>query len=164
MADRLDTEDPRDLVMRRVIAAPRERVFAIWTDPTRLTDWWGPHGMTVPEWEMDLRPGGAFRTLMRDGQGNEYPFGGVFLEVVAPERIVFTDAYGPGWMPSAKPFTTAVITLVDLGEGRTEYVGRARHWTEADRDHHAAMGFHDGWGQSVDRLKALAEADRAPLP
>jgi uncharacterized protein YndB with AHSA1/START domain len=143
----------RELVLTRVITASRERLFKAWT--TQLSDWWGPHGMTTPFVEMDLRPGGVLRTIMRAPDGTEYPTKGVFLEVVAPERLVFTDAYEPGWEPAADPFFTAIITFEALPAGKTRYTARALHWTAANREKHEQMGFHQGWGESLDRLVAL---------
>ncbi len=87
----------RELVTSRIIDAPRTRVFQAWT--RQLPQWWGPHGITTPVCEMDLRPGGIFRTVMRAPAGAEYPTKGVFLEVVEPERIVFTDAFDEGRTP-----------------------------------------------------------------
>lgn len=145
----------RELVITRIIDAPRERVFDAWT--RQLPQWWGPHGMTTPVCEMDLRPGGVFRTVMRAPDGTEYPTKGVFLEVVAPERIVFTDAYDAGWRPVAEPFFTAVATFEDV-EGRTKYTARALHWTAANRESHERMGFHQGWSESLDRLVAVVAA------
>ena len=84
----------------------------------------------------------------------EYPNQGVFLEIVTPERIVFTDAFGEGWQPSAEPFMTAIATFEDLG-GKTKYTARALHWSAAAREKHERMGFHQGWGASLDRLVAL---------
>jgi uncharacterized protein YndB with AHSA1/START domain len=143
----------RELVLTRIIAAPRERLFNAWT--TQFQQWWGPHGMTTPVAEMDLRPGGIFRTVMRAPDGTEYPTKGVFLEVVAPERIVFTDAFGPEWVPDADLFFTAITTFEEAGVGRTRYTARALHWTIADCEKHKKMGFHEGWGESLDRLAAL---------
>ena len=88
-----------ELSISRVIDAPRSRVFRAWTEPSLLQQWWGPHGMTTPECEMNLWVGGLFRTLMRAPDGAEYPTQGVFLEIVAPRRLVFTDAFAPGWIP-----------------------------------------------------------------
>lgn len=143
----------RELVLTRVIDAPRERVFQAWT--TRLPEWWGPHGMTTPVCEMDLRPGGVFRTVMRAPDGTEYPTRGVFLEVAAPGRIVFTDAYDAGWEPRPDPFFTAITIFDELPGGRTRYTARALHWTAANREQHEKMGFYQGWGESLDRLAAL---------
>lgn len=145
--------DSRELVITRIIAAPRERLFKAWT--TQLSQWWGPHGMTTPVVEMDLRPGGHFRTVMRAPDGTEYPTRGAFLEVVKNERIVFTDAFDPGWRPHPDIFFTAITTFEALPGGRTRYTARALHWTVANRVKHEKMGFHQGWGESLDRLAAL---------
>jgi uncharacterized protein YndB with AHSA1/START domain len=111
--------------------------------------------MTTPVCEMDLRPGGIFRTVMRAPDGQEYPTKGVFLEVVEPERIVFTNAYVPGWEPAPDLFFTAIMTFEALPGGKTRYTARALHWTVESRRQHEQMGFHQGWGESLDRLVAL---------
>jgi uncharacterized protein YndB with AHSA1/START domain len=144
----------RELAITRIIDAPRERVFQIWT--RQLANWWGPHGMTTRVLEMDLRSGGSFRTVMRAPDGTEYPTKGVFLEVVENERIVFTDAFDINWAPSTDIFFTAITTFEALPGGRTKYVARALHWTVENRERHEQMGFHHGWGESIDRLTALA--------
>jgi len=107
----------RELVISRFINAPRDRLFATWTQ--RLPEWWGPYGMKTPVCEMDLRPGGVFRTVMRAPDGTEYSTRGLFLEVTAPERIVFTDAFDVGWQPHPAIFFTAVTTFEPLAACRT---------------------------------------------
>jgi uncharacterized protein YndB with AHSA1/START domain len=141
------------LVITRDIPAPPDRVFRAWT--TQLSQWWGPHGMTTPFCEMDLRPGGIFRTVMRAPDGAEYLTKGVFLEIVPNERIVFTDAFGPGWVPDPDAFFTAIISFDPLPGGKTKYTARALHWTVCNREKHDKLGFHQGWGESLDRLAAL---------
>jgi uncharacterized protein YndB with AHSA1/START domain len=143
----------RELVLTRIIAAPPAYVYEAWT--SQFQRWWGPHGMTTPFCEMELRPGGTFRTIMRAPDGMEYPTRGVFLEVVPNERIVFTDAFDPGWEPNPDAFFTAVMTFESLPGGRTRYTARALHWTRENRERHEKMGFHQGWGESVDRLVSL---------
>ena len=150
----MSTQAPFELSISRVIDAPRSRVFRAWTTPELLKQWWGPHGMTTALCEMQLWVGGLFRTVLRAPDGSEYASQGVFLEITAPERIVFTDAFGPGWVPSGKAFMTAVVTLDDL-HGKTLYTARAWHWSAVDRQAHEEMGFHRGWGESLDRLVAL---------
>lgn len=145
----------RELALSRVIEAPPARVFAVWT--RRFREWWGPHGMTTPRCEMDLRPGGIFRTLMRAPDGTEYPTRGVFLEVVRGERIVFTDAFDPGWQPHPDIFFTAVMAFEPLPGDRTRLTARARHWNGESCARHEQMGFVQGWGESLDRLAAIAE-------
>ncbi len=146
------TAADRELVLTRIIDAPCAAVFAAWT--TRLPEWWGPHGMTTPVCELDLRPGGVFRTVMRAPDGAEYPTRGVFLEIVPNERIVFTDAFDPGWLPHPAAFFTGIITFEPVSGGRTRYTARALHWTVTNREKHEKLGFQQGWGESLDRLVA----------
>ena len=144
----------RELVLTRIIDAPRERVFRAWTDPKLVVQWFTPRPWTTPVVEIDLRPGGIFRTVMRDPDGKEHPSTGVYLEVVENERLVFTDAFEPGWQPAGKPFVTAIVTFEAQG-AKTKYTARALHWTVADRESHEQMGFHEGWGQCADQLAEL---------
>ncbi|MBI2515436.1 MAG: SRPBCC family protein [Opitutae bacterium] len=143
----------RELVITRIINAPCQRVYQTWI--RRLPQWWGPHGMSTPVCEMDVRPGGVFRTVMRAPDGTEYPTRGVFLEVVENERIVFTDAFDPGWMPHPDIFFTAIMTFEALPGNHTAYTARALHWTVANCERHERMGFQQGWGESFDRLVTL---------
>lgn len=145
----------RELVLTRIINAPRERVFQAWTDPELLKQWFAPRPWTTSKVDIDVRPGGSCLVVMRDPQGNEYPNPGVYLEVVQNERIVLTDAYTKAWEPSEKPFMTAIVTFDDAGNGKTKYTARALHWTIADRETHEKMGFHEGWGQCADQLEQV---------
>lgn len=151
-----------ELVLTRVIDVPPERLYLAWT--SRLPEWWGPHGTTTPFWEVDLRSGGVFRTIMRVPDGTEFPTRGIFLEVVPNERIVFTDAFDPGWHPRPDIFFTAITTFEPLPGGRTRYTARALHWTREACDRHEAMGFHQGWGESLDRLVSLVSERRSFPP
>jgi uncharacterized protein YndB with AHSA1/START domain len=145
----------RELVLTRLIDAPREKLFRCWTEPALIKQWFAPLPWTTPHAEMDVRPGGSSLVVMRGPDGNEFPNPGVILEVVKNEKLVFTDAYTKAWEPSAKPFMTAIITFEDEG-GKTRYTARVLHWTAADRKAHEGMGFHQGWGQCTDQLAALA--------
>jgi len=147
------TSADRELVITRIIEASREQLFKAWT--TQLDQWWGPHGMTTRVLAMELRPGGLFRTVMRAPDGSEYPTKGVFLEVAANERIVFTDAFDVGWEPSTDIFFTATMTFEALARDKTKFTARALHWTAENREKHEKMGFHQGWGESFDRLAGL---------
>jgi uncharacterized protein YndB with AHSA1/START domain len=156
MTDRNDNFDAkRELVLTRIYDAPRERVFQAFTRPELLKQWFAPLPWTISSAELDVRPGGSCMIVMRDPDGNDYPNPGVYLDVVENERLVTTDAYTRAWEPSEKPFMTAILTFEDAGGGKTKYTARARHWTEADREGHEKMGFHEGWGQCADQLAAL---------
>jgi uncharacterized protein YndB with AHSA1/START domain len=145
----------RELVPRRLIDVPREKLYRAWTEPELLKQWFCPPPYTVPHAELNVRPGGANLVVMRSPDGQEFPNRGVYLEVIRNERLVFTDAYTSAWEPSAKPFMTVVLTFEKEG-GKTRYTARVRHWTAADREAHEKMGFHQGWGIATDQLAVLA--------
>lgn len=146
--------DPRlDLVLQREIDVPPELVWAAWTQPEHLKQWFAPAPWTITECEVDLRPGGMLRFVMRSPEGQEYPNLGCYLEIVPNERLVWTDALQPGYRPSAEPFFTAFLTLEPRGSG-TLYTAIAMHRDETTRQKHEEMGFHEGWGQVLDQLVA----------
>lgn len=152
----------RELVLTRLIAAPREKLFQAWTRPELVVKWFAPRPWSTSRAEMDVRPGGSSLVVMRSPEGQEFPNRGIYLEVVENERLVFTDAYIDAWTPSEKPFMTAVLTFEDEG-GKTRYTARVLHWTVADREAHEKMGFNEGWGQCADQLAELVGAPK-PLP
>ena len=145
----------RELVLTRLIPAPRAKVYQAWTNPELLKQWFAPKPWTVTRAEVDVRPGGSSLIVMRSPEGEEFPNPGIYLEVVPNERIVMTDAYTKAWEPSEKPFMTAIVTFADEAGG-TRYTARALHWNAADREAHEKMGFHEGWGQCADQLAELA--------
>jgi uncharacterized protein YndB with AHSA1/START domain len=146
----------RDLVLTRIINAPREKVYRAWTEAELLKQWFAPLPYTTPFAKLDVRPGGANTVTMRSPDGQDMPNSGVYLEVVKNERLVFTDAYTTAWTPSPKPFMTVILTFEDAGEGKTKYTALVRHWTVEDKEAHEKMGFHQGWGICTDQLDALA--------
>jgi len=143
-----------ELVLTRLINAPREKVYRAWTDPELMKRWFAPKPWTTPFVEVDVRPGGSATIVMRSPDGQDMPNHGVYLEVVPNQRLVSTDAYVKAWEPSPKPFMTLILTFEDEG-GKTRYTARVRHWTVADREAHEKMGFHQGWGICTDQLEAL---------
>ena len=148
-----DTHE-HELVLTRLIDAPRERLYRAWTDPEMLTQWFAPLPYTTPRAELDVRPGGSNLVVMAGPDGQEMPSRGVYLEVVPNEKIVFTDAFVSAWVPSPKPFMTVILTFEDEA-GKTRYTARVRHWTAEDKETHEKMGFHQGWGMCADQLTAL---------
>ena len=151
-----------DLVLERVVDVRPELVWAAWTRPEHLKRWFTPAPWTTVDAEIDLRPGGIFRTVMRSPEGEEFPNTGCVLEVVEGRKFAWTGALGPGYRPLAadaatrEPFLmSAVVTLEPEGSG-TRYTALAIHADERARRTHAEMGFHDGWGAALDQLVALA--------
>jgi uncharacterized protein YndB with AHSA1/START domain len=152
--------DPRlDLVLERVVDVPPDRVWAAWTEPKRLVKWFTPAPWTTTECEIDLRPGGIFRTVMRSPEGESFPNVGCYLEVVPRERLVWTDVLLAGFRPA--PVSggdghcvvgfTAAILLAPEGKG-TRYTAVVLHRDPEGRRRHEEMGFHEGWGKALDQL------------
>src|SRR5688500_18528128 len=103
-ADAAATTGNRELVLTRLIDAPREKLFRAWTEPELLKQWFAPLPWTTPHAELDVRPGGSSLIVMRGPDGNEFPSRGIYLEVVPNQKLVFTDAYTEAWQPSEEPF------------------------------------------------------------
>ncbi len=146
-----------DLKLERVIDVPREKVWKAWTVPEHLKHWFTPAPWQTVECEIDLKPGGLFRTVMRSPEGKEYPGAGCYLEVVENEKLVWTDALHAGFRPAEAPndcfgkFFTAMLLLEPKGSG-TKYTAFALHSDEDARQKHEDQGFHDGWGKALDQL------------
>jgi len=162
----------RTFVISRIFDAPREMVFKAWTDPQHMARWWGPHGFTNPVCEMDVRPGGAYRIVMRSPEGVDYPLKGVYSEVVPPERLVMTDdcsEHPAEWHdlvnPNRKGQTTlealSTVTFEDVGGGKAKLTVQTLFESVAFRDALLRMGMSEGWSQSLERLAShLAEMQR----
>lgn len=145
----------REVVLTRILAAPRELVFTLWTDPQHLAQWWGPKDFTNPVCEIEAKPGGAIWIIMRGSNGSEYPMRGVFREIVAPERLVFTA------IPEDKAGNTLleILTTVTFAEldGKTTVTVLARCLKETDAAAPMLAGMEAGWTQSLERLAIYAE-------
>jgi uncharacterized protein YndB with AHSA1/START domain len=151
------TPDPRlDLVLERDIDAPPELVWAGWTRVEHLKKWFTPVPWRVTDCEVDLRPGGIFRTVMQGPEGEVSTNLGIYLEIVPNKRLIWTDALLPGYRPAENPFLTAVITMEPRGEG-THYVATAIHRDQETRDKHKELGFYEGWGAVTDQLAELVK-------
>jgi uncharacterized protein YndB with AHSA1/START domain len=152
--------DPQlDLVLERVVEVPPHLVWAAWTRPDYVKKWFTPAPWQTVDCDIDLRPGGIFRTVMRSPEGQEFPNIGCYLEVIENEKLVWTAALKPGYRPQNAPgamLFTAAILLEPRGAG-TKYTAIAIHADEEGAKKHAGMGFHDGWGKALDQLVALAK-------
>lgn len=145
-----------ELTIARTIKAPPAAVWKAWSTPESLAKWWIPAPTECKVVKLDLRPGGGFETLMREGEGEFQPHvEGCFLDIVPEQRLVFTTALKEGWQP-AEPWLslTAIITFEAEGNA-TRYASRVLHKTPADAKKHDEMGFQAGWGQAIGQLAAF---------
>lgn len=146
------------LELNRVLDAPVKNVWRCWTEPKLMEDWFCPKPWRATDISIDLRPGGEMTAMFRGPDGESFPQAGVYLEVDPMRRLVSTDAFRAGWVPSDRPYMVTEVLLADAGEGRTQFLWRALHWTEETLKEHEAMGFEAGWGAATDQLEALAKS------
>ena len=147
----------RDLILTRIIDAPPAKLYEAWTNPELMKKWFVPAPWSLARAETDVRPGGSSLIVMKSPEGQEFPNRGVYLEVVPNKKLVFTDAFTKAWEPSEKPFMTVTVTFDEVEGGKTRYQAVCKHWTEADREQHEKMGFHQGWSAVAEQLAALVE-------
>ena len=136
----------RDLVVSRLIDAPRELVFQAWTDPEQIARWWGPRGFVTVEHDMDIRPGGAYWFVMRSPEGTDHRKRGVYREIVAPERIAFTFAWEAA--DGTLGHETLVTVTFDAIDDKTRLTLRQGAFDSvAGRDDHVI-----GWTSCLERF------------
>lgn len=140
---------PTALALTRIIRAPREKVFAAWTEPDLLCQWWGPGPVTCPKAEVDLREGGAYRLANRELDGSITWISGRFERVKPPEELVYT------WVVSIVPGepTLVRVTFRPHPDGTELTVVHERFAVEAVRDMHL-----HGWNACIDKLEAMLAA------
>jgi uncharacterized protein YndB with AHSA1/START domain len=140
---------PTALSLKRIIRAPREKVFAAWTEPELLKQWWGPGPVSCPEAHVDLRDGGEYRLANLETDGSIVWISGRFERVRAPEELVYT------WTISARPGEPTLVRVRFLPHPRgTELLlTHERFALPATRDMHL-----QGWGGCLDKLEAMLAA------
>jgi uncharacterized protein YndB with AHSA1/START domain len=146
----LTTPTDREIHTERVFDAPRDRVFAAFTDPELIPEWWGPRDTTTVVDQMDVKPGGSWRFVMRNSDGSETAFRGTYREVSPPKRIVQTFEWEG--MPGHVSVETA--TFEDLGD-RTKVTSRSLFHTTEERDGMLGSGMESGMNETYARLDEL---------
>lgn len=148
--------EQRALVMKRTFDAPRALVFEAWTERQHLERWQGaPQGFTVTTEQADIRPGGAFRICMRSPEGVDHWLQGVYREVVAPERLVFTHT----WLDAERKPGTETLVTITLAErgGKTELTLRQSGFKSEE----SRAGHEGGWASTLDRLAEYLDGVRS---
>jgi uncharacterized protein YndB with AHSA1/START domain len=135
------------LTIERLIAAPPERVFELWTDPEMLARWWGPDGYEIPASAMDVRPGGRWRTTMRSPEGTLHTVSGVYRTIDPPRRLVFTWAWDDD--KGVRGHETEVTVTFQSAPGGTKLALTQQTFQNADQ---RARHEH-GWQSSFNCLE-----------
>jgi uncharacterized protein YndB with AHSA1/START domain len=144
------------IVMSRMFDAPREVVWAAFTDPKHVVNWYGGHGFSNPVCEMDVRPGGLWRHVMRTPDGNEFAMTFVFLEVVKPEKISWRSV-DHGERTHGPPSSVNTVTFEDHG-GKTKWRLVARFDSFEDRERATKIGFAEKIAEGAERLNDVAKS------
>jgi uncharacterized protein YndB with AHSA1/START domain len=134
------------LVITRVLDAPRTLVFRAWTNPEHMARWWGPRGFTTISSEMDVRIGGKWRRRIRRPDGVDYTAVGVYRDIVAPERLVFTYAWEDN-PEHPRHETVVTVTFIERGE-KTELILRQEVFETAE----ACESHRGGWSSCLERF------------
>ncbi len=140
----------REIVMERILDAPRELVFKAHTDPHLIAQWWGPRRYTTTVDQLDLRVGGVWRFVQRGADGSEFAFNGVYREIVPPERLSYTFEFEG--MPGHVLIET--VAFEDLG-GKTRITVTGSFASPEDRDGMLHSGMEEGANESYERLAEL---------
>jgi uncharacterized protein YndB with AHSA1/START domain len=159
--------DEREVIFSRVFDAPRELVFKAWTDPELFGQWFAPPGYTAPVVEVDLRPGGEWKVVMRGPDGTDLPSRGLYLEIDEPSRIVMTDLTDdmpPDWHDLINRYRTSgdtsplhlllTVTFEEI-DGQTTVTVTSRYQSKDDLEAILGIGAALGWAGSFDKLEAL---------
>jgi len=144
------TPTDREIHIERVFDAPRERVFATFTDPKLIPEWWGPRGVTTVVDQMDVRPGGTWRFVVHNSDGSETAFRGTYREITPPDRIVQTFEWEG--MPGHVSVETAEFEDLD---GRTKVTTTSIFHTLQERDGMLNSGMERGMNETYARLDEL---------
>ena len=143
------TPSELEIVVTRLVDAPRALVFDCWTKPEHVAKWMlGPEGWSMPVCEIDLRPGGAWHFVWRQADGTEMAMHGEYREISPPERLVSTESWGDDW-----PETLNTLVLSEE-DGRTTITNTILFPTKGARDAAIETGMKQGMNLSFDRLAA----------
>lgn len=146
------TPTDREVVITRVVNAPRRVVWEAWTNATHVPRWMtGPAGWSMPVCEIDLRPGGSWHFVWRKADGSEMAMTGKYRELVPPEKIVHTESWGPEW-----PETTNTLVLTESA-GQTTMTLTITYPSREARDAALQTGMKDGMEQTYANLDVLLE-------
>jgi uncharacterized protein YndB with AHSA1/START domain len=162
-----DFNSKLDLTFERIVDVPPNLIWRAWTEPELMKHWFCPLPWKTIDAELDVRPGGIFRTTMQSPEGKEYPNLGCYLDTVKNERIVWTNALLPGFRPApvnapcgdenVEFMFTAKVEFASHGANSTRYRATVCHSDEKGCQQHAAMGFEGGWGVALDQLVAMVK-------
>jgi uncharacterized protein YndB with AHSA1/START domain len=161
MNEQLFVDPNLDLTFTRKVNVDHRSIWRAWTETALLKQWFCPLPWKTVHSEINLQPGGLFQTTMQSPEGHQINNIGCFLEIIPFEKLVWTNAFLPGYRPRFQDSSTpeakndfifaAIIELKDLEDG-TQYTATIRHADEISCQKHDGMGFEAGWGMALDQM------------
>jgi uncharacterized protein YndB with AHSA1/START domain len=145
----LEETSDRELFITRILNAPRELVFKVWSNPTHIAKWWGPDGFTTTIHQMDVRKGGEWNLTMHGPDGTDYKNKSVFTEILKPERIAYDHISGPKFH--------AVITFEAQGEKTKLTMKMIFESAESKNKTVKEFGAEEGLKQNINRLETYLQ-------
>lgn len=145
-----------DLKIERLIRATPQTIWRCWEEPDLFKQWFTPPTVDVVDCDNDLRPGGRAYNVMKLPDGTEMANEGSFLLADPYSRIIYTDGFLPGFRPSPDPAFMSVDVRLTPQQGGTLYSAHVMHSDADKRKTHEEMGFHDGWGTTLEQLDKVA--------
>jgi uncharacterized protein YndB with AHSA1/START domain len=145
-------EQPNGLVLKlkHVLDSPPERIFKLLTEPAELAKWWGPHGFTTPEVELDLSVGGRYRFTMQPPEGEAFHLSGEFIEIAPPTRLVYTFCWDEPDPDDRE--TVVVLSLAAVGDATEVSLSQGEFATDERLALHRS-----GWADSLEKLGEVIE-------
>lgn len=141
----------QDIILTRVFDAPRELVFQAYTDPKLVPQWWGPRKYETIVDKMELKKGGLWRYINRGEDGQEFAFNGVYHEIVAPERLIYTYEF-----EGVPPGKASIVTITfEAQGGKTKLTDKSLFQSVDDRDMVLQSGMEEGAAETFDRFDEL---------
>jgi uncharacterized protein YndB with AHSA1/START domain len=143
-----------DLLMQRVIDAPRELVFKVFTEAEHVAKWWAPNGYTIPVCKIDLRPGGLWHYCMRSAEGDEHWVRHVYQEIVRPEKIVYTATFADAEANPTKdiPEQLGTVRFIEQEGNKTKLVTTIKFATAEELKMTVKMGMREGFAMTLENL------------
>ena len=158
---KVTTPSGREIAMTRTFSAPRELLFKAWTTPDLLKRWlYGPEDWRMMDCEIDLKVGGAIRWVWRHQNGGSMGLRGVYREIAAPDKLVFTEMFDDNWTNGE---TLVTLTLVE-DAGKTTVTQSILYSSKAARDGALKSGMEEGMAVGYDRLEELLPSLRNQAP
>ncbi len=154
----ISPKNEHELLLGRIIDAPRHAVWRCWTEEELLKQWYCPKPWSVPEADLVVRPGGRFNTVFAGPEGERMENKGMWLEIVPETGLVFTDFFTENYVPQGEGFMTGYVELSDTEDGKTRFIWGARHRNAETAKQHLEMGFEQGWGTAADQLEDVAQS------